>query len=86
MSKSVNDTSVIEEGATMNDTRDTVGLDLSNVMGACEDTRQTRMSEKEEVLESSREGNQDQLFEFDHNEYESEESDSEKPPLVLKPH
>jgi hypothetical protein len=45
MSKSVDYTSVIEEGSSMNDTRDTVGLDLSNVMGACIDTRETRMSE-----------------------------------------
>ena len=45
MRKSVDDTSLIEERAAMNDTRDTVGLDLSHVMGSCEDTRDTRMSE-----------------------------------------
>jgi len=45
--KSADDTSLYEEGAAaMNDTRDTVGLDLSFMMGGGnDDRRQTRISE-----------------------------------------
>ena len=48
MSKSADDTSLIEEGSAFNDTRDTVAcLDLSHMMGGHEGTRETRMSEQE---------------------------------------
>lgn len=45
--KSADDSSLYEEGAAaMNDTRDTVGLDLSFLMGGGnDDKRQTRISE-----------------------------------------
>jgi hypothetical protein len=74
--KSADDTSIYEEGAAMNDTRDTVGLDLSFMMGGGNDNRRdTRISEQEEVHESTQHGNLDQMFEFDHEECASEKSD-----------